>query len=114
MSPFEKYMHYKSQGGIMGYEEWKAAYCNDPAAVSIRKIIIILLVTAALLLLFTACVSRRPLTLKVIYHKDGYTYASSSYRTYRAQLDTHLKRGTIITVQPCGDSASKQVFKRIN
>lgn len=109
MSPFEKFQHYKANGGLMGYEEWKATYYQTPSSFSLRKLLIILLV------LLSACAaSRSPLSLKVIYHKDGYTYASSSYRTYRARLDTFLQRGTIITVMPCGDSVSKQVFKRVN
>ena len=115
MSPFEKFQHYKASGGMMGYEEWKATYYQQPSSFSFRKLLIILLVTACLLLLFSSCAATRtPLTLKVIYHRDGYTYASSSYRTYRAKLDTILERGTIITVLPCGDSVSKQVFKRVN
>jgi hypothetical protein len=115
MSPLEKFQHYKAQGGLMGYEEWKVTYYKETSVFSFRKLLIILLVTACLLLLLSACAaSRSPLSLKVIYHKDGYTYASSSYRTYRARLDTFLQRGTIITVMPCGDSVSKQVFKRVN
>lgn len=62
-----------------------------------------------------SCSAPRPTVLKVVYVKNGYTYASSSYRTYRARLDNDtLKRGDLIEVIHCRDTSNPRVFRRIN
>jgi hypothetical protein len=73
-----------------------------------------LLIVVALCIVSCVTIKPKLMTLKVIYQKNGYTYASSSYRTYRAKLDTVLPRGTIITVVPCSDTSNLKLFRRIN
>jgi hypothetical protein len=67
-----------------------------------------------LISLLSACTYKaQVLTLTVTYTKNGYTYASSSYRTYRAKLDTMLSPGTRVTAEPTSDSSCKNVFIRV-
>lgn len=67
-----------------------------------------------IILWLSSCSIAKPVSLKILFIKNGYTYASSGYRTYRAMLDTILKRGDLIAVNPCGCDTCRQVFKRIN
>lgn len=50
--------------------------------------------------------------LTVTRVKDGYTYARSAYRLYRARLDTVLKPGDRITADPCR-TPKKYFFTRV-